>query len=226
MTDWHVVVLAAGRGRRMGSAVHKALLRVCDGGGTLDLILTWVSERQPLSVTVVTGLDDSGIVGRARSYPGVRTRRNPDPDPSGMLGSLAVGIADLVVTDPLLVLLGDTVYREDFQRALDELGTGTAIPVRRPPAGRLPEVPVELRGNLVAGLGGSGDLEMASAVLWGPRDVHVIAPAAARGFTTQWQVLNPMVRSGARVEAVEVASDSLFDVDTPADLDEARRRLL
>lgn len=225
MTDWHVVVLAAGRGRRMGSAVHKALLPVCDSGGTLDLILAWVSERQPISVTVVTGFDDSGVVARARSYSGVRTRRNPDPDPSGMLGSLAVGIADLTVSDPLLVLLGDTVYREDFQRALDDLGDGTAIPVRRPPAGRLPEVPVDLRGNLVAGLGSSGDLEMASAVLWGPRDVSVIAPAAARGFTAQWQVLNPMVQNGARVEAVEVASDSLFDVDTPADLDDARVRL-
>lgn len=218
----HTVILAAGHGSRMRSRVPKCLLPVDGQAGTLDLILRWCAP----DATVVFGAP--GIAEHVRrAWPGVRLRHSRNPG-SGMLGSLVVGTSGMAPR-PLMVLLGDTVYLPALrERVHTWAGRRTAVAVQ--PGLGVPgrEIPVEVANGRVSGLGDHchPNFEMASAVLWAAQDWEVFRAGAVAGLTRQTEALNAAIRRGLRVDALEVPNGSAFDVDTPDDLERARRRLL
>ena len=116
MTDLHVLVLAAGKGTRMKSAVPKVLHAV--GGATLlDRVLAAASRLEPASVTIVVGHQSALIEAACAGRPGVTcVLQEPQLGTAHAVLQAAPRLADLTGTLVLLsgdvpLLSADTVVR-------------------------------------------------------------------------------------------------------------------
>ncbi|WP_447002903.1 molybdenum cofactor guanylyltransferase [Saccharothrix isguenensis] len=115
MTSWAAVVLAGGRGSRLGG-VDKASV-VVDGRTLLDHVLTAVA---PARQTVVVGPGKDGV-------PGVTWARE-DPPGGGPLAGLAAGLAH-VDAEVVVVLAVDQpgITRSTVDRLLAAVGDTGAV---------------------------------------------------------------------------------------------------
>lgn len=229
-----VVILAAGRGSRFGPDQHKSLAPVDNQGGTLARLLRQLAaDPHAGDVTVVVGAHAERVARTARNIVAdVHLVANDRFAESGPAGSLAAAMRDLR-PGPLWTLLADTVYREDFLDAMWSAPVdGAAVAVMRPRQPReFPvtdsDVPVVVRQGHVMALGPDHprDFEMAPAVRW-PAEHWPLVLAGAH-HPTQWRIIDQALTKGTidAPHAVEVPADSYFDVDTHADLRDARRRL-
>ncbi len=238
MKQVQVVILAAGRGSRMGGSLHKTLVPISGDRGTLDLLCDAViAEPAVVGVTVVAGYQYDAVRRHVLArHPDARIRRNVEFATTGMLRSLCVGTADLAPAN-LVVLLGDSFYSPEYLSALfDWDASCSGVAVHRPdrPAGAAvttAEVPVAVRDGWVTGIGPAfpRDVELASAVFWIPDDWQVFRRADEAGVDSQWRALSGGVSPGGvlhrRLRAWEVPPGSFFDIDDDADAEIARGRL-
>ena len=232
--SFHAIVLAAGASRRFGDG-HKALAGVDGDRGTLLLALETLSARADCSgTTVVTGAFADAVEAQVRGRSdGTRLVHNFEADVRGPLHSLVVGLAGLE-SEPVWVFHADTYYAADFLACLTADGPPVpCVAAFRPDLrdATLPaaaEVPLATDGTRVVAIGPGtrGPFAMAPAVRWPPHVWPVLVEADAQGLDYQWQVLATLVAGdGGGVAAQTVPADSFFDVDTPGDLRDARRRL-
>ena len=105
MSDIHVVILAAGKGTRMKSAVPKVLHRVA-GIPMLDHVLKTAAALKPQSVTAVVGHKADALTSHLSAQPGLRCVVQ-EPQLGTAHALLAAQPALATATGTLLVLSGD-----------------------------------------------------------------------------------------------------------------------
>jgi bifunctional UDP-N-acetylglucosamine pyrophosphorylase / glucosamine-1-phosphate N-acetyltransferase len=105
MSDIHVVILAAGRGTRMKSAVPKVLHRVA-GIPMLDHVLKTAAALKPQSVTAVVGHKADALTSHLAAQPGLRCVVQ-EPQLGTAHALLTAQPALATATGTLLVLSGD-----------------------------------------------------------------------------------------------------------------------
>ncbi len=226
-----IILLAAGRGRRLGMAGHKALLPVRHGRGTLPLLLESLTRLPVGRIHLVTGHEHAAVEAAARAIvPDVHLLHNPDPAGTEMLQSLAIALARRPARD-VWVLAADTLYAPEALARLLAVPAGrSAIAVAPSLAQTRREIGVQVAGGRVQALG--PDLpeaahRMAHAVRWPAGWHEAVIAAAGEGLRFQWQVLARMLRAGSAapaIFAVPVAADAATDLDTPDDLIALRSR--
>lgn len=226
-----VVILAAGRGRRMGLAAHKALVPVLDGKGALERLLTQLASQPAGSVTVVTGYRSDEVAASVRAFlPRARCVHNPDFATTELLQSLACAFAQAPPARDCWVLLADTLYSDAALAALFAAppgGVALAVTARLP--GDACAIAVAIRDGEVVALAEAAEASgwcMAHAVRW-PRTLQARAcAAAAAGMRFQWQAIAALQREPAAapftVRAIMLPLGSTRDLDTKADLAQAR----
>jgi bifunctional UDP-N-acetylglucosamine pyrophosphorylase/glucosamine-1-phosphate N-acetyltransferase len=105
MSDIHVVILAAGKGTRMKSAVPKVLHRAA-GIPMLDYVLKTAAALKPQSVTAVVGHKADALTSHLAAQPGLRCVVQ-EPQLGTAHALLTAQPALATATGTLLVLSGD-----------------------------------------------------------------------------------------------------------------------
>ena len=105
MSDIHVVILAAGKGTRMKSAVPKVLHRAA-GIPMLDYVLKTAAALKPQSVTAVVGHKADALASHLAAQPGLRCVVQ-EPQLGTAHALLTAQPALATATGTLLVLSGD-----------------------------------------------------------------------------------------------------------------------
>lgn len=226
-----VVILAAGRGRRMGLAAHKALAPVRGGKGTLELLLTQLAALPSGAVTVVTGYRPDEVAARVRAcLPRARCVHNPDYETTEMLQSLACAFIQAPPQRDCWVLLADTLYSDAALAALFAAppgGVALAVTARTP--GDAADIAVAIRDGAVVALAAAAEPTawcMAHAVRW-PAALQVgVCAAAAEGVRFQWQAIAALrlasPAAAFTLRTIMLPVGSARDLDTQADLEQVR----
>lgn len=231
-----IVLLAAGRGRRLGIDGHKALLPLRDGAGTLALLLDALTRLPVGRIHLVTGHAADSVAAAARAIvPDVRCVHNPDPAGTEMLQSLAIALEDRPApARDVWVLSADTLYAPQVLAGLLAVPEGRlAVAVAPSDALSGREVGVVVRGDRVCRLGrdlSGATHRMAHAVRWPVRWQERVTDGARAGLRFQWEVLDRLLsrsddRAAPAIRAVRVTAGAAADLDTPADLAVLRQRL-
>lgn len=231
-----IVLLAAGRGRRLGIDGHKALVPVRADSGTLALLLDTLTRLPVGQIHLVTGHAADAVAGAARSIvPDVRCVHNPDPAGTEMLQSLAIALCGRPgPARDVWVLSADTLYAPAMLSGLLKVADGEpAVAVAPADAQGGREIGVTVSGDRVLRLG--RDLpgathRMAHAVRWPAGWQERVIAGAGDGLRFQWEVLarilaEPGGAATPAIRAVRVAADAATDLDTPADLAALRHHL-
>lgn len=230
-----VIILAAGRGRRMGLTEHKALVPAVAGQGTLERLLRQLSGLPVGAVTVVTGHRQASVAATVRKWlPRARCVHNALFETTEILQSLACAFAQCAPRHDCWVLMADTVYADVALAALFSAppgGVAVALTVRSP--GEATEIAASVRDGAVVALGDDeahGGWRMAHAVRW-PAALHGrLCAASAEGLRFQWQLvaklLNEQQSGSFTVRAIMLPLGSACDLDTADDLTRARSMVL
>ncbi|WP_371347442.1 NTP transferase domain-containing protein [Ancylobacter sp. IITR112] len=226
-----VVILAAGRGRRMGLDAHKALVPVLAGKGTLERLLMQLAGLPAGAVTVVTGYRSDEVAASVRAFlPRARCVHNPAFATTELLQSLACAFTRAPPTRDCWVLLADTLYSDAALAALFAAppgGLALAVTARTPDdAGA---IAVTVRDGAVVALAeaaASSAWCMAHAVRWPPMLQARACAAAAAGLRFQWQAIAALQREPTTaafpIRAIMLPLGGARDLDTQADLEQAR----
>lgn len=230
-----VIILAAGRGRRMGLTEHKALVPAITGQGTLERLLRQLSGLQVGAVTVVTGHRRASVAATVRKWlPRARCVHNPLFETTEILQSLACAFARCAPRHDCWVLMADTVYADAALAALFSAppgGVAVAVTVRSPGDGT--EIAVSVRDGAVVALAGDaarGGWRMAHAVRWPVALQRRLCAASADGLRFQWQLVAELLKEqpagSFTARAVMLPLGSACDLDTADDLTRARSMVL
>jgi bifunctional UDP-N-acetylglucosamine pyrophosphorylase/glucosamine-1-phosphate N-acetyltransferase len=131
MSDIHVVILAAGKGTRMKSAVPKVVHRVA-GIPILDHVLKTAAALKPQSLTAVVGHKADALTNHLAAQPGLRCVVQ-EPQLGTAHALLAAQPALATATGTLLVLSGDVpllraqTLRELLDRHLQTSARATIV---------------------------------------------------------------------------------------------------
>lgn len=229
-----IVLLAAGRGRRLGVDGHKALLPLHNGSGTLTLLLEALARLPVGRIHLVTGHAADAVASAARAVvPDVRCVHNPDPAGTEMLQSLAIALDGRPSpARDVWVLSADTLYAPGVLAGLLDVPAGQiAITVAPSDALTRGEVGVIVEGDRVHRLGRDlpgATFRMAHAVRWPVCWQHRVTGGAREGQRFQWEVLHALLTrpgdiAAPDIRAVKIAAGAATDLDTPADLIALRR---
>ncbi|MFN3651160.1 MAG: NTP transferase domain-containing protein [Armatimonadota bacterium] len=111
------IILAAGRGRRLGDSVteHPKCLLEIGGRTLLDRMLASLSAAGVEEVTVVIGHLGEQIEAAVAGRPGVRTRLNPDFQKGAIL---SLWTAREELDGPVLVMDADVLFPDEMLRRL------------------------------------------------------------------------------------------------------------
>lgn len=224
------MVLAAGKGERLGSEGPKVLAEVC-GRPMLSWILEEAGRLRPARVHVVVGKDGSEV---ARALRGSGARTVTQPRRNGTADAARVGLAKVPDRANALVLFGDTplVRAAGLRRLVAAAGSGRlgirTMAVSSPHG--YSRVIRDARGGVSALVveREAGPAErrirevdaggMAFPAAWGKRALATVR----RNRHTREYPLTDLVaaalKDGMRVAAVEVAEEDGLGVNTKAEL--------
>lgn len=239
MPEPAALILAAGKGTRMGSTLPKPLVPLAGRA----LLLRLIDAFQETGVTEISVVVGHGA-DQVRAAVGARARYALQPDPQGMAHAVACGRVAVGEASELYVFVGDTALMRpasiralrDHHRATGAAATflSAVFPQRLPYARVLREADGRLRGCVeerdaspeqaaVRELLGSHYLFRAEA-LW-PRLAR-IGPHPRTGERYLTDIIDILIADGERVEALRIPDwRELVGPNTPAELAWAERVL-
>lgn len=224
------MVLAAGKGERLGSGGPKVLAEVC-GRPMISWILEEAGRLRPARIHVVVGKDGSEVV---RALRGSGARTVTQPKRNGTADAARIGLANVPDRANALVLFGDTplVRAAGLRRLVSAAGSGR-LGVRTMAVGEphgYSRVVRDGRGGVAALVvereAGAAERRirevdaggMAFPAAWGKKALA----AVRRNRHTREYPLTDLVaaalKDGMRVAAVEVAEEDGLGVNTKAEL--------
>jgi choline kinase len=235
----HLVVLAAGMGKRIGGlngGAPKVMLALPTGRSLLaENLCNALGSGVVSQATVITG-HLAEVVGRevaGHVYAGqVRTRHNPEYATAGPTRSL-LEVRDVIGSEDVIVINGDTFYRPDAFGRLDDAGDEGLFLAFSRAVQDADDVKVALRedgsvarvGKALSAQDGEGIsagmfLVRGSAARARFADVLDAFAADGRAMTRGviWHdLVSDLARTEGRVSAVEIDRAWWREVDTAAD---------
>jgi choline kinase len=229
------VILAAGRGVRMGGETPKTLIPVHDDKPLLHYILTGLEAAGIGDVLVVTGFKPAPVQEFTAAFPGelqFSFVRNTRYASWGNFHSLRMAIDQSPGSDLLVinsdVVVGSSVYREVASSEGD-----LVLAVQRSRQLDEEDMRVELRGHEVRAIGkhlkkARSHAEFAGVSLLRPDAARRYADIATgwewRGTTTgYYEDIYAEVLGDVDARAVFLKAGEYAEVDTPEDMDAAAR---
>ena len=235
MAKVRAIILAAGRGVRMGGVTSKTLLPMGDHQPLLHYILAGLDRAGVRDLMVVTGFaaqDVAAFVTEHWAGDEPKFVFNARYASWGNFHSVRVALDQSPGTETLIVNCDVIVHPEVYRRAVEAPGDLVLAVQRRP---RLDEedMRVRLKGDRVVAIGKDLKMALSDGEYAG---VSLIRPEAARAyldFATDWEwtsdtdgyyegVYAHMLPS-LDTRAIEVKSGEYAEVDEPPNIEDATR---
>ncbi|MBF2735398.1 MAG: NTP transferase domain-containing protein, partial [Betaproteobacteria bacterium AqS2] len=232
----YVVILAAGKGRRMGAPVSKVMLPLC-GKPILQRTIDAAASLRPAKIIIVVGGNEDEIRGKVSGPRLVYAKQRVI---NGNAGAVKAAMPLIPDRARVLALFGDGILTPAQLRAL-AAGVGPeAVSIRllrsadgrgysrflRDAKGRIVDLVPEKsltpaqRKIEECDAGGQG-----FPAAWARRQLGRIKPHAKGGELYLTELIGMAAAAGMRVNAVEVSAEEGVNINAPANLLQAEAHL-